>query len=72
LVEVLPITDKRLGKKVNVDIKAIDIPNAIIFPNSITGFRSPNNNDRNAIAVVRAAKKQGRNIWLIDSLKASW
>ena len=56
------MTDKRLGKKVNVDMKAIVIPNAIIFPNSITGFRSPNKRDRNAIAVVRAAKKQGRNI----------
>ena len=40
----------------------MDIPNAIIFPNSITGFNSPNNKDKNATAVVKAANKQGRNI----------
>ena len=51
-----------LGKNEKVKIKEIDIPNAIIFPNSITGFNSPNNNDKNATAVVKAAKKQGRNI----------
>ena len=35
-----------LGKNVKVKIKAIDIPNAIIFPNSITGFNSPKSNDK--------------------------
>ena len=51
-----------LGKNEKVKIKAIDIPNAIIFPNSITGFRSPRSNDKKATAVVNAAKKQGKNI----------
>ena len=40
----------------------MNIPNAIIFPNSITGFNSPNVKDKNATAVVSAAKKQGANI----------
>ena len=50
------------GRKVKVRIKAIEIPNAIIFPNSITGFNSPKVKDKKATAVVRAAKKQGANI----------
>ena len=45
-----------------VKINAINIPNAIIFPNSITGFSSPNVKERNATAVVSAAKKHGANI----------
>ena len=49
-------------KKEKVKINAIEIPNAIIFPNSITGFRSPSSNDKNATAVVMAAKKHGKNI----------
>ena len=56
------IKHNELGKNEKVKIKAIDIPNAIIFPNSITGFNSPKSNDKNATAVVRAAKKQGKNI----------
>ena len=50
------------GKKVKVRKKAIEIPNAIILPNSITGFSSPNVKDKNATAVVNAAKKHGANI----------
>ena len=38
------------------------MPKAIIFPNSITGFNSPKVSDRNATAVVNAAKKHGANI----------
>ena len=34
-----------LGKKEKVKINAIEIPNAIIFPNSITGFKSPSSSD---------------------------
>ncbi len=43
-------------------INAIEIPNAIILPNSITGFISPKVSDKNATAVVKAAKKHGANI----------
>ena len=43
-------------------MNAIEIPNAIILPNSITGFKSPSNKDKNATAVVVAAKKHGKNI----------
>ena len=50
------------GKNVNVKINAIEIPNAIILPNSITGFISPKVSDKNATAVVKAAKKHGANI----------
>ena len=53
---------KELGKNEKVKMNAIDIPKAIIFPNSMTGFKSPNNSDKNATAVVSAAKKQGKNI----------
>ena len=45
-----------------VSTKAIDMPKAIIFPNSITGFSSPKVKDKKATAVVRAAKKHGANI----------
>ena len=50
------------GKNVKVSINAIAIPNAIILPNSITGFNSPKVKDKNATAVVNAAKKHGINI----------
>ena len=50
------------GTKVNVNIKTTTIPTAIIFPNSITGFISPEISERNAMPVVRTAKKQGINI----------
>ena len=52
-----------LGKKVKVKINAKIIPTDIIFPNSITGLMSPNINERKAIAVVKAANKQGITIW---------
>ena len=44
------------------------IPTVIIFPNSKTGFISPEISDRNATPVVRTAKKQGINIWLNVSI----
>ena len=47
------------GKKVNVKIKAKNIPTDIIFPNSITGLISPIIKDKKAIAVVNAANKHG-------------
>ena len=50
------------GKNVKVSINAIAMPNAIILPNSITGFNSPKVKDKNATAVVNAAKKHGINI----------
>ena len=56
-----------LGKNEKVKINAIEIPNAIIFPNSITGFKSPSSSDKNATAVVMAAKKHGKNIWFTES-----
>ena len=43
-------------------LKANVIPTDIIFPNSMTGFKSPVINDKKATQVVRAAKKQGINI----------
>ncbi len=48
----------------NVNIRAKAIPTAIIFPNSITGFKSPNVKDKKAIAVVNAANRQGIKILL--------
>ena len=47
------------GRNVKVKIKAKNIPTDIIFPNSITGLISPMINDKNAIPVVKAAKKHG-------------
>ena len=38
------------------------IPTVIIFPNSKTGFISPEISDRNATPVVRTAKKHGINL----------
>ena len=38
------------------------IPTVIIFPNSRTGFMSPEISDRNATPVVKTANKQGINI----------
>ena len=46
------------------------MPNAIIFPNSITGFKSPKSKDKKATAVVTAAKKQGKNICSTESIRA--
>ena len=57
-----PIIAIALGKNEKVKIKAIEIPKAIIFPNSITGFKSPRRRDKKATAVVVAAKKHGKNI----------
>ena len=51
-----------LGRNEKVKRKAIEIPKAIIFPNSITGFKSPRRRDKKATAVVVAAKKHGKNI----------
>ena len=44
------------GRNVKVKINAIDIPNAIILPNSITGFISPKVNDKKATAVEEQQK----------------
>ena len=65
------IKDNAAGIKVKVQIKAIKIPTDIIFPNSVTGFSSPTSNDRKAIPVVKAAKKQGTIICLIAFLSLS-
>ena len=67
----LEISAKEDGKNENVEMKAIEIPNAIIFPNSITGFMSPINKDKNATAVVMAAKKHGVIISFIAFTKTS-
>ena len=45
------------GRNVKVKINAKNIPTDIIFPNSITGLISPMIKDKNAIPVVKAAKK---------------
>ena len=50
------------GRNVKVKIKAKNIPTDIIFPNSITGLISPIIKDKNAIPVVKAAKKHGATI----------
>ena len=53
---------KAASRKLKVNNKANDIPTAIIFPNSITGFRSAKVKDKMAIDVVNAANKHGINI----------
>ena len=58
------INDPTTNAIVRVSIESIDIRDAAVYkanllPNSITGFMSPMIKDKNAIAVVRAAKRQG-------------
>ena len=50
------------GTNVNVNTNTTKIPTVIIFPNSRTGFMSPEISDKNATPVVKTANKQGINI----------
>ncbi len=71
-VFIFLIKIKALGIKVNVVTKAKSIPTDIIFPNSITGFNSPESKDMKAIPVVNAAKKHGAMICLNVSFNLSF